>query len=264
MVLRFISYLNRYHLSISTIRVYLSGVRAWVIAQGGPPLALFSPRVKWALKSILRGQPPPRRVTPFTFEMLEAVYHVLVQTHDQLVIWVAMLVGYFACLRSSEYCPDTRVSRPILPSDITLYSHPVRYLSMFISSSKTSPAGFTVIIGCSGTHICAYCWLSHLISTRAHLPSHPIFTLSDGHLLTARHLTAAMRRLVSLAGLPPAGITPHSLRAGSATDAAGLGASDARVKALGRWTSNAYQLYLRPGPRAQASTAAWLASGQNS
>ena len=51
-------------------------------------------------------------------------------------------------------------------------------------------------------------------------------------------------------------ITPHSLRAGSATEAAHKHLPDSFIKQLGRWQSDAYICYIRPSTAEMAGAAA--------
>jgi hypothetical protein len=48
-----------------------------------------------------------------------------------------------------------------------------------------------------------------------------------------------------MAGYNPALYSGHSFRAGSATTGAALGFTAWELKLLGRWNSDAYQIYLR-------------------
>lgn len=48
-----------------------------------------------------------------------------------------------------------------------------------------------------------------------------------------------------MAGLDPALYSGHSFRAGSATTASELSFNDWEMKKLGRWKSQAYNIYLR-------------------
>ena len=261
MILRFIAYLSRSNIAVSTVKVYLAGIRAWSISNGSPPLSLYSPRVKWALRALVRAAPQPQQARPFTYSMLCSVFQVVRYSFDDLVVFVAMLLGYFACLRAAEYCPDPRVAPPLTPGDVNIVKGPPPFATLRIRTSKNHLSGFSAVIGCSGTPVCALCLLSHLISISPHPSSHPIFTFKDGTPLSRGALTSHMRRLLTSAGLPAQGITPHSLRAGAATDAAGLGAPDSRIKAMGHWRSTAYQAYIRPAPSTQALASSFLASG---
>ena len=73
-------------------------------------------------------------------------------------------------------------------------------------------------------------------------------------------LAQFMQGAIRAAGLDPTGYSTHSLRAGAATDAAGLGFSEAQIQSLGRWRSQAYKLYIRPTQAQQAANSASLAS----
>ena len=49
----------------------------------------------------------------------------------------------------------------------------------------------------------------------------------------------------------PGGYSGHSFRAGAATTAAKAGVEDSVIKALGRWESSAYLIYMRLPERPQ-------------
>ena len=258
-VLRFISYLSSSFIAPSTIKVYLSGVRAWVITNGGPPPLIYSQRVRWALKCLERVAPPPVRVNPFTFDMFLIISEHLTYSYDNVFLYCSMLLGYFGCLRAAEYLPSAG-SPPLLPSHFKLHLAPVPYYIINIQSSKTAQKGFSLVVGCSGSGVCAVCWLRHCFQIRTLPPSLPFFSFHSGAPITRSALAAFMQRSLARAGRDASGISPHSLRAGSATDAAGLGASDSAIQRLGRWRSSAYTAYIRPAPLQQASMANWLAS----
>ena len=56
---------------------------------------------------------------------------------------------------------------------------------------------------------------------------------------------AEFRKALSTAGVQAEAYTGHSLRIGAGTTAAAKGVTDDIIKALGRWSSEAYQVYIR-------------------
>jgi len=51
--IRFVAHLAAFNLSVRSIRVYLAGVRAWIISNGFPPPPVYSQRLKWALRALV-------------------------------------------------------------------------------------------------------------------------------------------------------------------------------------------------------------------
>ena len=73
----------------------------------------------------------------------------------------------------------------------------------------------------------------------------PLFRFEDGRALTRPRLVAAVRDALARAGLKPEDYSGHSFRIGAATTAAACGVPVDTIKTLGRWRSQAYQLYVR-------------------
>ena len=69
-----------------------------------------------------------------------------------------------------------------------------------------------------------------------------------------------LRRGLQAAGLEMSRFSGHSLRIGAATSAAAAGVPDHLIKMLGRWQSEAYQLYIRT-PRESLLGVAQLIGG---
>ena len=260
-ILRFIAHLSSDNIAPSTVRVYLAGIRAWLISEGIPTPLIYSQRVKWALMSLTRSAPPPARAPPFTMSMFLKVFEVILYSYDSAHLFSAMLLGYFGCLRASEYLPAPE-HPPLLPAHVRFVGSPVSYMLVSVQGSKTAPSGFELVVGCSGTHICAVCWLLHCFSIRKLPPSYPIFSLGSGAPISRSTLAEFMQQSLRSAGLEHSNFSPHSLRAGSATDAAGLGLPDSSIQQLGRWKSSAYRAYLRPDHPTQATRAKQLVSLQ--
>ena len=60
-----------------------------------------------------------------------------------------------------------------------------------------------------------------------------------------REIDVILKRLVEFCGLNTKVLKGHSFRIGAATSAALRGVSDAQVRAVGRWASDAFRKYIR-------------------
>ena len=72
----------------------------------------------------------------------------------------------------------------------------------------------------------------------------PLFLHADGTPLSRHWLASSISSIFSSAGVPGC-FSDHSFRIGAATSAASRGIPDHLIKTLGRWSSDAYQLYIR-------------------
>ena len=59
------------------------------------------------------------------------------------------------------------------------------------------------------------------------------------------YFCAILARAIRLCGLNPNRYKGHSFRIGAASDAAEKGMSEAQIRVLGRWKSNAFMRYIR-------------------
>ena len=70
------------------------------------------------------------------------------------------------------------------------------------------------------------------------------FSFSDGTTLHCQWLTSSIQSILPAAGVPRC-YTGHNFRIGTAKIAASHGLPDHLIKILGRWSSDAYQIYIR-------------------
>ena len=71
----------------------------------------------------------------------------------------------------------------------------------------------------------------------------PLFTFNDGHPLTRQQLSSMFQSILHTAGYTVS-YSGHSFRIGAATAAADRRVADHLIKTLGRWFSDAYQIYI--------------------
>ena len=122
-----------------------------------------------------------------------------------------------------------------------------------IKASKTDPfrKGSDIHIGLGRHPLCAVQAMMAYLSQRGGSPG-PLFCLQDGRPLSRGLLTQWLRPIMAAAGIA-GNFSSHSFCIGPATVAARNGVPDHLIQALGRWTSNVYQLHIRTPSEALAS-----------
>ena len=81
------------------------------------------------------------------------------------------------------------------------------------------------------------------LSHRGNSPG-PLFILGDGSPVSRAAFTEKLSIAIKYCGLDPSRYKGHSFCIGAASHAADAGMSDAQIRALGRWKSNAFQKYI--------------------
>ena len=141
LILRFIAYLHLQGLAPTTIKVYLAGLRAWVIALGFPEPTIWSPRVHLACRSISRDHPPPRQPAPITHHIISRMINSLTSSPDHLLIASAIT------LLQPSPCSILHVSVP--RSSVPIW--PVRWylqgrMCHFIDPHPPHPSCYSLLI----------------------------------------------------------------------------------------------------------------------
>ena len=117
--------------------------------------------------------------------------------------------------------------------------------------------GCHIHIGLGRAPLCAVHALLVYLSVRGNVPG-PLFLLANGQPLSRSILIDWLRQNFSTARIED-NFSSHSFRIGAATVASRNGIPDHLMQALGRWISNAYQLYIRTPSEALAGISGQLA-----
>ncbi|XP_006819968.1 uncharacterized protein LOC102803020, partial [Saccoglossus kowalevskii] len=115
-------------------------------------------------------------------------------------------------------------------------------------ASKTDPfrRGQDITIGASGSSVRVVRAYRRYKNITAQQPMGPAFQFADGCYLTRQKLTHILQQLLAQSGQPNiTQYTSHSFRSGAATTAAAGNIPDWLIKCLGRWRSDAYQVYIQ-------------------
>lgn len=263
----FVSQLYNDGLKASSVKVYLAGVRHFHILKRYPS-PLNGDQLSLALKGSSSLSGAPIRKKPIKYDMLVQLCHKAKFRHDHLMLQAAMSLAFFGCLRCGEFClPDNNSFDPYTH----LCYHDIEFLTkekvlrLHLKKSKTDKinAGVDVFVGCTGEEVCAYCYMWDYISLRQQVTStSPLFIDPSGSILQKTTFVNAVRLLLSMIGEKPSEYSGHSFRAGAATTADESNFQTHEIKKLGRWSSEAFHLYLRD-PKIASKYAARMAKSQS-
>lgn len=262
-------------LRASSMQVYLSAIRSLHIKLGLDAPPINTPRVKLALKYVLENSPPPNKKHPITYQLLQAILSMMVQSYDNLLYKAALTLAFYGGLRGAEYSvvleygnTGNRLNHIPRMADVIFGGHDGdRYLQYTVQKSKTCVHGFVVTIGCSGTHICSVCSMHEYLAARTSRNclsgEDYLFQFSDNSVLSKFSLNLAIKFLVSKLGLDPGDYSSHSIRSGVATTASSCLFQDYEISLLGNWRSSVYKNYIRNVSSLQKGFAKRLAQAQS-
>jgi len=260
----FVTFLER-TIQHSSIKVYLSGVRALHIEQGFPEPLMNCLRLQRVVRGIKRCQGSPSLRLPITDDLMLVIWRSLdLRLPDHCMFWAACSLGYFGFLCASEFTvpnlsnfpsslhlgvQDIAVDSPLAPSCMRIK----------IKGSKTDPfqKGCLIHIGVSWHPLCAVHAVMTYLALRGDAPG-PLFLFQSGQPLSRSVLTNWLRQIVVSARIP-GNFSSHSFCIGAATVPARNGVPDHLIQSMGCWSSNAYWLYIRTPSDALASLSKKLA-----
>ena len=149
--LRFVAHCTNSGLAVSSIRVYLAGLRSWSIDLGLPPPDLYTPHLTQAIRGLDRHH-IPAQAAPILHHHLLSIFYRAPYNRDNLMALSAISLAYFACLRPSEYV-STRGTPPPNRASV-IFTQDMSALDFTVPRSKTNPKGFVVHLGCSHSPVC--------------------------------------------------------------------------------------------------------------
>ena len=233
----------------SSIKVYLSAVRSLHIDYGYPDPLSNCLQLQRLLRGIKRhqGSNLPQR-QPVTADLMGVLHQSLdLSNPDNVMLWAACCLGFFGFLRAGEFTTNSSFdpSVDLTPADLQVDSstNPQSF-RVFIKCAKTDPfrRGCFIFLGRGTAPLCPVSALTSYLHLRG--PGIvPLFIFQDGRPLSRALLSSFLQTTLQAAGIPGK-FSGHSFRIGAATTAAQRGVPDHLIKTLGRWSSEAYLLYV--------------------
>lgn len=236
----------------SSAKVYLAAVRSLHISQGYNDPFVNLPRIPLVVRGLRRAKSfePKAPKLPITALVLHTVKMQLdLSNFNDIMFWAACCCAFFGFLRAAEFIPPSSgfSSRIHLSSDsITIDKSPVPdkvFLQLRYSKTDQFGKGYTVVLARADSALCPVTALMTFMRLRGSRAG-PLFIHADGSFLTRQKLNTRLQQLLAAAGWNGR-CTLHSFLIGAASTAASLGFPDYLIKALGRWSSEAYQVYIK-------------------
>ena len=193
---------------------------------------------------------PTKRKAPLSRANLLFILDNMVSSpsHDNLLFASLVLTGFHALMRLGELVfPDKKALRNYRKISLRLSVSvlPGQY-SFFLPSHKGDRffEGNTILIQKLNTPTDPYSpFLKYLASRDARFPLHPeLWLTSRGSVPTRYWFMSRLRKLF------PKEVAGQSMRSGGATSLAESGADLATIQAVGRWSSEAFKIYIRKNP----------------
>lgn len=164
--------------------------------------------------------------------------------HDHKVVWASMCLGTYGLLRMGEFARLASSSPYPTGSDFKRVDK--EHYTFHLPESKTDPfrLGVDIHVFANGSRTCPVNAM-RAIGADGRDPDAPLFQLSDGSPLSSAFLNKWIRYLFRESNTP---FTGFSFRRGGATSLAVAGVPDHMIRALGRWRSWVYQVYVDTPP----------------
>jgi hypothetical protein len=246
-------------LKAGTISNYLAGIRQLHITKGLPEPRIRSDLVNLILQGLLNKENKLSRKTdsqrkPITKELM-ALLKQRTRAWDTSVankrlFWAvatnlfhgAFRIGELLCGKTSEFDPDFELTTNDVASSASANQFKLK-------APKEDRKGKSTIVDvyATGGPFCPVHALNRWKDVNKHWPDNqPAFRWDDGRPFTQNHFRKILNeRLEGFVDNPEDIFCSHSFRIGIASMLGKLGYGDEDIKAVGRWSSRAFEEYLR-------------------
>ena len=200
------------------------------------------------IKGMAKKGGPSKRKDAITRSLLHDLVLCLKKFQSNFMstlLKAVFLLAYHGCFRIGELCKSKDLSHTIKLDNVLFINSPVTHLEITLNSFKHSKSPSTFSIPPSpDSDFCPIRALLHYLKIRP--PGlGPLFLTETGSPLNRVTVSKILKSSLANLGLQPDSFDTHSFRVGRATDLALSGASDSLIREAGRWSSNAFQKYLR-------------------
>ena len=168
--------------------------------------------------------------------------------HDDLLFVAQLIVGFFALMRLGELTfPDNKtIQNPAKLSKRTSVVSKTQSFQFFLPGHKADRffEGNNIVLMNSSDNIDIFRHFANYLNSRDRLHpfSSPLWLRKNGQIPTRSFFIQRLRLHFD------ASIAGQSMRAGGATALAEQGVAPSLIQAIGRWSSDAFRIYVRKNP----------------
>lgn len=250
----FVSYLHACQLAPATVTSYLSAISYVHKLRGlSDPTKTFV--IQKLLTAVNRSRSADIRL-PITrsilHQLLGSLQHTNSSASQRTTLSAMFLVAFYGFFRVGELTTKSRdsSSHVIQYSNVSFRTNSADICGVKITLTRfkhnTNNRPHDIIIDREDSlPFCPVKSLLAYLRLRGH-SNGPLFCTFDGRPITTRYFNSELRRCLIFCGLDTSRYKSHSFRIGAACLAAEQGCSDAQIRALGRWQSDAFKVYIRP------------------
>lgn len=237
----YVTYLSQNGLGLSSIQSTLSALR-FHCRSNDIHITFDTARLALLLKGIKRTQIPKLRATNAVklshLTRLMSAASTIFDYKTGVLVRAMFSMAFFGLLRPSEMALSTvSPNNRLLRSDVLLKQKSIRI--RFRSYKHSTKPVVVNIPRQDRLDICPWVQLNNYLCGLAHQGSDPLFGC------TIAQANNWLQACISKSGIRTT-LGLHSFRRGGATWYSSNGLPDSSLKALGRWSSNAYLVYVKP------------------
>lgn len=248
----FYQYLANKMNSVSSVKNYISGARAWVLEHGGNPSAFSGYEQSTMIKAITKDSTHVvKRAFPLSTEHLSIIVAYLDSARNvPLSVKPCILIGFSCYLRSSNLLSPLFTLAPGRHTMLAKHvSDKGNRLEVIISSTKTRAAPYSLIIShLPDSPLCPVsAWRQYLSRTNPD-PLGPAFLLDQSTPLSSTLVVRLMKDALSNCNdVNVQAVSMHSLRRGAVHQATQNGFETQQIMDRGGWASRSgLSPYLKP------------------
>ena len=220
--------------SYGSILSHVSAIK-FFCTKKGKKLKFDTKRLKLILRGIKNSSPRPKLAAALSYDQLVCMVNSFMRVLGKAngIRFSAMITcAFFGMMRPSEYCVSG-AGHEILVRDISVSREGA---DITFTSFKHSKGPAKIRIPRQSGSCCPIYRLQRYLKVCTK-PNKALFPI------THRKYRAEFDQVIESLGFG-GGLTPHSLRRGGASWASMQGWSDSRIRAYGRWSSNAFKKYV--------------------